>query len=114
MGRLISAALDNSTLGKVRYDTARGARVASVKKQTPAPDPIAAAAERWREVADYLRAHPGEWHRVAKNDVRRSVGANIRRGQLRAFRPVGAFEAATRLEDGKVRVFARYVGAPIA
>lgn len=77
----------------------------------------------WHRVADVLRAHPGEWLPVLDEAMRpgAEVHANlagltgyaslIRRGQLVAFRPDGAFEARSRgpYEEGEKRSGFRYL-----
>jgi len=65
----------------------------------------------WKETADSLRSHPGEWALIAENA---SVGtySNIKNGALADFRPVGAFEARTvkNGNPGRCRLYARYIG----
>lgn len=69
-----------------------------------APD----AASHWHLVAESLRARPGDWGRPVHGRSDGSIVANIRRGELSAFRPAGAFEAKVRQGE----LWARYVGAP--
>lgn len=68
---------------------------------------------RWHEVAARLRANPGEWAKVAVN-IDRSLATYVKNGRLAAFRPVGAYEATTRKQDGdegrNATLYVRYVG----
>lgn len=68
----------------------------------------------WQNVADELRARPGQWAVVAEG-VSASTGTHIRHGRLTAFAPAGSFEArvsGARSDEGKAsKVYARYIGA---
>lgn len=60
-----------------------------------------------------LRDRPKEWAILKRCDSAASAAALagfIRIGQLAAFRPGGAFEAASRIVDDEARVYVRYVG----
>jgi hypothetical protein len=68
----------------------------------------------WQEVADSLKANPGNWAVVAE-DVSASTGTHIRHGRLTAFAPEGAFEArVSGARDSKTgraeKVYARFIG----
>lgn len=68
----------------------------------------------WQRVAAELRANPGCWAVVASGDPSESrrlscVAANIKFARLRAFAPLGAFEAMLRTVDGVSNVYARAV-----
>ncbi|GAA3851824.1 hypothetical protein GCM10023084_02550 [Streptomyces lacrimifluminis] len=71
---------------------------------------------RHREVAEALRARPGEWEAVGDYGCQQSANGIARTirggpGPIVAYQPAGAFHAYTeRCGDG-VRVYARYVGA---
>lgn len=60
-------------------------------------------------VAEELRANPGKWALVFTNVAQPTV-TSIRTGRLKAFSPPGAFEATSRLVDGVVHIWVRYVG----
>jgi len=69
----------------------------------------------WSEIADQLRARPGEWAIVrsadkSKRSTMASNASNIQRGALAQFRPPRSFQAATRIVDGQACLYARYVG----
>ena len=69
------------------------------------------------EIASALRSRPEQWAVVLESEnVRRAydLAACIRYARLVAYRPEGAFEAATRSgQDGEpAKVYARYVGEP--
>ncbi len=68
----------------------------------------------WPAIAAELRQHRGEWAPVRHSDGRGVVdssGRYIREGMLVAFRPVGAFDAKTRINpDGGYDLWASYIG----
>ncbi|MET7395583.1 hypothetical protein ABZS66_19045 [Dactylosporangium sp. NPDC005572] len=79
-------------------------------------------ADRWRPLADELRARPGEWAVIAEGQVDRrgethaALAAYIRAG-MGPFAPARSFETKARTapaaERGSARVgkvWARYVG----
>ncbi|MEU7590657.1 hypothetical protein AB0A95_30745 [Micromonospora sp. NPDC049230] len=66
--------------------------------------------ERVRQMAAELRARPGEWGVVAEGNNARAHVTRIREGAVLAWRPAGAFEAAARTVDGRITIYARYVG----
>jgi hypothetical protein len=67
-------------------------------------------------IASELRTHPGKWAKITRTSQK--LAADIRRGVLVAYRPVGAFEAVSRnggfSDNGsKTRIadiYVRYVG----
>lgn len=66
-----------------------------------------------RDVANQLKANPGNWGIVAvydKASTAGSIAAQIRAGSVNAYQPAGAFEAHARTVEGERRVYARYVG----
>lgn len=67
---------------------------------------------RWADVADDLRARPGEWALIAETAVATNSGlaTQIRMGQMVCFSPAGDFDAETRRKDGVRKVWAVYVG----
>lgn len=61
-----------------------------------------------------LRQRPGEWALVLRNKWP-SVASSMRQGKLASYRPTGAYEVATRARNkGRVDIYARYVGEPVA
>ena len=66
----------------------------------------------WATIAQRLKENPNEWAVVA-NDVNPSVVTHIRKGRLKAFAPLGSFEASGqgRNEDGYTKeLYVRFVG----
>lgn len=63
-------------------------------------------------LAAILRTERRRWARVHETDEMSSLALRIRGGRLKAYRPIGAFEAAQRLIDGRYVTYARYVGGP--
>lgn len=66
-----------------------------------------------QEVAEELRTYAGEWARVDSYSTPSSASSmaqSIRRANLAAYRPPGAFEATSRKVGNEFRVYARYVG----
>jgi hypothetical protein len=64
---------------------------------------------KYQDTADKLRAMPGEWAVIAVADTPKQaqqLAANVRRGRTAAFRPIGDWEATTRINE----VLARFVG----
>jgi len=66
-------------------------------------------------IADALRGRPGEWavikvYESKQHSSARGYSARVVGGKTKAYEPAGHFEAATRLIDGEIRVYARYVG----
>ncbi|MEH1168935.1 hypothetical protein V6V47_26480 [Micromonospora sp. CPCC 205539] len=75
------------------------------------PGGATAAAERAVRIAAELRARPGEWAVIAEGANSRVLTTRIRHGVIAVWRPAGAYEAVCRTVDGRITVFARYVGA---
>lgn len=72
-------------------------------------DPPADGRSRWAEVANALRARPGQWALVASG-ASSSLATQIRSGRRVAFRPARSFEATSRKRpDGKYDIYARAV-----
>lgn len=86
--------------------------------ETPPPSrrrggyPQGQGKSRWQDVADELRAHPGDWALIAESPVTSNSGlaTQIRMGQAVCFSPAGDFDAETRRMDGVRKVWAVYVG----
>lgn len=63
-----------------------------------------------REIAEALRARPGEWALVAEG-VGPSIAHNIKHGSVSVYQPAGSFEAVSRKgKNGRSDIYARYVG----
>jgi hypothetical protein len=70
---------------------------------------------RHREVAEALRANPGEWAPVGVYSGAQSAHTISRlirggSGPVIAYQPAGSFQARTERGNDGVRVYARYVG----
>lgn len=61
-----------------------------------------------QSIAAELKAQPGRW--AVLEIVSIGLAAQIRRGDIAAYRPGGSFEARARVIDGERRIYARYVG----
>jgi hypothetical protein len=61
-------------------------------------------------IAVQLRRRPGEWGVIQETPFLSSLGTQINTGKYAPYRPVGSFEATTRLEGAMHVVYARYVG----
>jgi len=64
----------------------------------------------WALVAAQLRSRPGEWALIDR-DGNIALGPRIVKGTS-WWAPKGSFTAVTRIVDGEVRIYAKYVGAP--
>jgi len=87
--------------------------MSGIRFEDPPGARSAATGRDWTAAAAVLRKEPRRWAIVAvcPNAVTAaSTANNIRRGQVAAMRPVGAFEAVSRTVDGEYRVYARWVG----
>jgi len=65
------------------------------------------------EIADALKARPGEWAvvRIADSVSKGTSASNyIRAAKSSVYHPAGSFESVYRCVDGEHRVYARYVG----
>lgn len=78
------------------------------------PVPPPRRSQRAFEIAEELRAHEGEWARIADYDspnLASNYCHRIRNGVAAAFRPAGNFESQARTgDDGRGYVWARYIG----
>ncbi len=66
----------------------------------------------WNQVAEQLRARPGQWA-VVEDDMpanRTAIANHIRQGAILAFAPSGTYDATSRSKQGRVTIYARYVG----
>jgi hypothetical protein len=59
-------------------------------------------------IAVELRSRPGEWGLLPASAT--GMAGQIRRGDIRAYRPAGTFEAVRRDDATGIKVWARYVG----
>lgn len=70
-----------------------------------------AESPRNREIAEALRANPGEWALVAEAAKNDGLAVRIRTGKAKSFAE-GIWEATSRSnDDGSVDIYARYVSA---
>ncbi len=79
--------------------------------EEPATDRHRGRARHYTAVAAQLRAHPGQWANLG--EMHSSLALRIRRGEIVAFRPAGAFEATTRgINKGHTHatIYARFIG----
>jgi hypothetical protein len=68
------------------------------------------AESKYSDIADDLKADPGEWYRIGENLKTGTLATGINNGKLVAFRTdEGRFEARSRTVNGSVSVWARYV-----
>jgi hypothetical protein len=77
------------------------------------PEVRAGVRGKHKEAADQLRARPGEWAVVEVYEnpsTATSMAHAVRRGSLAAYKPRGAFDAASRRIKGKSHLYVRYVG----
>lgn len=87
-------------------------------EEPPTPKGGHGSGDSWQDIADTLRARPGEWAVVDEAAVSSTNANNINSGRVVSFRPVGAYEATSRKgiseETGKTVhvIYARYVGDP--
>lgn len=65
---------------------------------------------RARTVATQLRERPGQWAVIAAGVPNRSLITRIRSEGGPTWRPPGAWEAVCRVIDGRMTIYARYVG----
>lgn len=69
-----------------------------------------AESPRNREIADALRANPGEWAKVAASEKNDGLAVRIRTGKAKSFAD-GKWEATSRRnEDDTIDIYARFVG----
>lgn len=63
------------------------------------------------ELAEALRARPGEWA-IFSEDGAPANATHIKQGKRAAFRPAGSFDAVTRSHPGSRRcvIYVRYIG----
>lgn len=66
---------------------------------------------KWRTIAGELRSHPGQWALVYEGTISAagSLAYGIRTGKLGGIGD-GPYEAVSRSDGDKARVYARYVG----
>jgi len=79
--------------------------------ETPAERPSTDRTD-WEAVTIELKERPGEWA-VVKTNTSAATATQIKQGHLRAFRPIGEWEACTRNVDGSGRaekIYARWIG----
>lgn len=81
------------------------------------PPPTAGRSQRvarpWAIVAAQLRSRPGVYGLIDENLVNPSLVGRIKQGES-WWSPPGAFDAVTRIINGRVHVWACYLGDPDA
>lgn len=76
----------------------------------PAANGGRAESPRNREIAEGLRANPGEWAKVATGEKNDGLAVRIRTGKAKSF-ATGKWEATSRRnEDETIDIYARFVG----
>ena len=69
-----------------------------------------------QEIAAALRAHPKRWAMIEEGPSNRKSVLNTKSWSIKigrgSWKPAGAFEATLRLRNGRVKLYARYVGEP--
>jgi hypothetical protein len=67
---------------------------------------------RFQAAADELRALPGKWGVIVEcpKGENTTLATHIRTGALAPFAPSGDFDACSRIVDGHLVVYARYLG----
>jgi hypothetical protein len=84
--------------------------VSVVKEIPPSIARGRTASAKHSDIAEKLKADPGEWYRIGENLKTGTLATGINNGKLAAFRTdEGYFEAASRTLDEGVSVWARYV-----
>ncbi len=79
-----------------------------------APKNVRRARRDWEPTATSLKERKGEWAKLDGDTTSPGLAYHIKKGQLKDFRPAGAFEArSTKNEDGTYDIFARYVGVGV-
>lgn len=65
---------------------------------------------RNREIAEALRANPGEWALVAEGESNDGLATRIRKGTAKSFAE-GEWQATSRSDgNGQVDIYARFMG----
>jgi hypothetical protein len=65
----------------------------------------------WAIVAAELRSRPGIWALIDNRSGNISLTTRINQGRS-WWKPAGSFEAVSRFVDGRLHIYARYVGPP--
>jgi hypothetical protein len=80
-----------------------------VALQFSEPPPPDIRQTKWSEIANQLKARPGEWAHLGR--IATSQAHHIKSARTAAFLPAGSFEAIVRNRDERMAdVWARYVG----
>lgn len=64
----------------------------------------------WKLIAMQLQADPGEWYHLATGSHAVAQYSKIGPAQTANWEPAGSYEACTRIIDGQVELYGRYVG----
>ncbi|MEY9876586.1 hypothetical protein ABH931_006096 [Streptacidiphilus sp. MAP12-33] len=83
----------------------------SLDFEEPTPEPRHVYAAKLTE----MKSYPGRWVRLGTYPITQAtlsgkIGFRIRRGIFATCQPAGSFEATQRTVDGKIRLYARYMG----
>lgn len=82
-----------------------------IRWEDPPPVPVGRPSPGpWALIAHQLRGRPGEWGLVAL-EGHTAIAARINNG-VSWWAPAGSFQATVRTIDGRMHVWARYVGPP--
>jgi hypothetical protein len=78
--------------------------------ETPPPH-AKRAGSKWDPIARTLKANPGRWACIGRS-IPTNISSTIRRGELKCWKPAGAFEVRTvnHTERWVADVYVRYVG----
>lgn len=85
----------------------------SIKFEDPPPPRRRGKKSPFAEIAQELKASPGQWAVIAKYDKvdrPRAMVVAINSGRYSIWEPAGHFEAVSRLVEGEYCLYARYLG----
>ncbi len=83
-----------------------------IRWETPPPaggDQTGTRQRPWALVAAQLRDRPGQWALIDDHGGNVTLATRIGNGTS-WWKPAGAFEATTRMINGRLHVYARYIG----
>ncbi|MFC7791299.1 hypothetical protein [Streptomyces cinereoruber] len=76
---------------------------------------VGGARVRHAEVAEEARLYPGTWITAGHYETRSAANKavrGVRSGEIRAYRPQGAYAAVVQMVDGRPGIAVRYAGHP--